>query len=100
MKKVLTDRFWQAGISSGSRDEFYENVSKTKLTMEGFASSIRGTIRTVRETCYSILWALGKLDINFFDYTELPGPLTIAMFSDADSLSSHQMTTLINISRI
>ncbi|KAK6524201.1 hypothetical protein TWF694_005861 [Orbilia ellipsospora] len=100
MQRVLTDRFWQSGISSGSRDEFYENVSKTRLTMEGFASSIRGTIRTVRETCYSILWALGKLDINFFDYAELPGPLTIAMFQDADSLSSHQMTTLINISRV
>ncbi|KAF3931867.1 Exportin-5 [Dactylella cylindrospora] len=100
MQRVLTDRFWQSGISSGSRDEFYENVSKTRLTMEGFASSVRGTIRTVRETCYSILWALGKLDINFYDYTELPGPLTIAMFQDADSLSSHQMTTLINISRV
>ncbi|KAJ6258911.1 Exportin-5 [Drechslerella dactyloides] len=100
MQRVLTDRFWQSGISSGSRDEFYENVSKTRLTMEGFASSIRGTIRTVRETCYSILWALGKLDINFYDYPELPGPLTIAMFQDADSLSSHQMTTLINISRV
>ncbi|EWC45906.1 hypothetical protein DRE_04913 [Drechslerella stenobrocha 248] len=100
MQRVLTDRFWQSGISSGSRDEFYENVSKTRLTMEGFASSIRGTIRTVRETCYSILWALGKLDINFYDYMELPGPLTIAMFQDADSLSSHQMTTLINISRV
>ncbi|KAF3903419.1 Exportin-5 [Orbilia brochopaga] len=100
MQRVLTDRFWQSGISVGSRDEFYENVSKTRLTMEGFASSIRGTIRTVRETCYSILWALGKLDINFYDYPELPGPLTIAMFQDADSLSSHQMTTLINISRV
>ncbi|KAK6498056.1 hypothetical protein TWF506_004300 [Arthrobotrys conoides] len=100
MQRVLTDRFWQSGISSGSRDEFYENVSKTRLTMEGFASSIRGTVRTVRETCYSILWALGKLDIGFYDYAELPGPLTIAMFGDADSLSSHQMTTLINISRV
>jgi len=68
--------------------------------MEGFASSIRGTIRTIRETCYSILWAMSKLDIHFFDYTELPGPLTVAMFSDADSLSSHQMTTLINIGRV
>ncbi|KAF8461021.1 armadillo-type protein [Kalaharituber pfeilii] len=99
IKKVLTDRFWQAGISTGSRDQFYENVSKTKTTMEGLASSIRGAIRMVRECCYSILWCMSRLDIHFFGIHELPGPLAHALFADAHVLSSHQMSILLNMTR-
>ncbi|KAI5806365.1 armadillo-type protein [Geopyxis carbonaria] len=99
VKKILTDRFWQAGISSGSRDEFYENVTKTKSTMEGLASSIRGAIRMVRESCYSILWCMSRLDIHFYGLEELPGPLALALFSDAHALSSHQMSILLNMTR-
>ncbi|RPB21450.1 hypothetical protein L211DRAFT_435819 [Terfezia boudieri ATCC MYA-4762] len=99
IKRVLTDRFWQAGISTGSRDEFYENVSKTKTTMEGLASSIRGAIRMVRECCYSILWCMSRLDVHFFGIHELPGPLAHALFADAHVLSSHQMSILLNMTR-
>ena len=99
IKRVMTDRFWQAGISSGSRDDFYENVSKTKTTMEGLASSIRGAIRMVRECCYSILWCMSRLDTHFFGLHELPGPLSLALFADAHFLSSHQMSILLNMTR-
>lgn len=99
IKKILTDRFWQAGISTGSRDEFYENVSKTKTTMEGLASSIRGAIRMVRESCYSILWCMSRLDTHFYGLEELPGPLAMALFADAHALSSHQMSILLNMTR-
>lgn len=99
VRRILTDRFWQAGISSGSRDEFYENVSKTKTTMEGLSSSIRGAIRMVRESCYSILWCMSRLDIHFYGIQELPGPLAHALFANAHVLSSHQMSILLNMAR-
>ncbi|KAI5814832.1 armadillo-type protein [Pyronema omphalodes] len=99
IKKILTDRFWQAGISTGSRDDFYENVTKTKNTLEGLASSIRGAIRMVRESCYSILWCMSRLDIHFYGLSELPGPLAMALFNDAHALSSHQMSILLNMTR-
>lgn len=99
VKKILTDRFWQAGISSGSRDDFYENVTKTKTTMEGLASSIRGAIRMVRESCYSILWCMSRLDVHFYGLEELPGPLALSLFADAHALSSHQMSILLNMTR-
>lgn len=99
VKRILTDRFWQAGISTGSRDEFYENVSKTKTTMEGLASSIRGAIRMVRESCYSILWCMSRLDVHFYGLDELPGPLAMALFDDAHALSSHQLSILLNMTR-
>lgn len=67
--------------------------------MEGLASSIRGAIRMVRESCYSILWCMSRLDVHFYGLGELPGPLAMALFADAHSLSSHQMSILLNMTR-
>jgi exportin-5 len=97
--RILTDRFWQAGISEGSKEDFYARVSGTKSTMEGFASSIRGSVRTVREACYSILYGLSRLDVHFYGFNELPGPLANALFADAHCLSSHQLINLLNLIR-
>jgi len=98
--RILTDRFWQAGISEGSKDDFYARVSGTKTTMEGFASSIRGAVRTVREACYAILWCMSKFEIDFYGFDELPGPLAHALFADAHCLSSHQLISLLNVVRM
>jgi exportin-5 len=100
VSRILTDRFWQAGISEGSKDDFYARVIGTKTTMEGFASSIRGSIRTVREACYSILWCMSHLDVDFYGFNELPGPLAHALFADAHCLSSHQLIALLNVVRL
>lgn len=97
---ILTDRFWQAGISVGSKDDFYARVSVTKSTLEGFASSIRSSVRTVREACYSILWCMSKLDVDFYGFSELPGPLAHALFADAHCLSSHQLIGLLTVVRL
>ncbi|KAF7876418.1 hypothetical protein EAF04_001510 [Stromatinia cepivora] len=100
VSRILTDRFWQAGISVGSKDDFYARVTGTKSTMEGLASSIRGSIRTVRESCYSILYCMSRLDVDFYGFTELPGPLAHALFADAHCLSSHQLIALLNVVRL
>jgi exportin-5 len=100
VSRILTDRFWQAGISEGSKDDFYARVTGTKSTMEGFASSVRGSVRTVREACYSILWCMSKLDVDFYGFSELPGPLAHALFADAHCLSSHQLIALLNVIRL
>jgi exportin-5 len=100
VSRILTDRFWQAGISEGTKEDFYARVSGTKSTMEGFASSIRGTVRTVREACYAILWCMSKLDVDFYGFGELPGPLAHALFSNAHCLSSHQLISLLNVVRL
>lgn len=100
VSRILTDRFWQAGISEGTKEEFYARVSGTKTTMEGFASSIRGSVRTIREACYSILWCMSRLDVDFYGFSELPGPLAHALFSDAHCLSTHQIIALLNVVRL
>ncbi|KAH8819701.1 armadillo-type protein [Xylogone sp. PMI_703] len=100
VNRILTDRFWQAGISEGSKDDFYARVTGTKSTMEGFASSIRGTVRTVREASYAILYCMSRFELNFYGFRELPGPLAHALFADAHCLSSHQLIALLNVVRL
>lgn len=98
--RVLTDRFWQAGISEGSKDDFYARVINKKNTLEGLASSIRGTIRYVREFCYSIIYCMSCLEKQFYGFDELPGPLAHALFADSGGLSSHQLIALLNLVRL
>ncbi|KAL4740076.1 armadillo-type protein [Aspergillus similis] len=99
VERILTDRFWQAGISSGSRDEFYAKITASRTSLEGFASSVRGKVRAVRESCYSMLFSMSRLREHFYGFAELPGPLSQALFKDSSHLSSHQFSVLLNISR-
>ncbi|KAF3763765.1 hypothetical protein M406DRAFT_65109 [Cryphonectria parasitica EP155] len=98
--RVLTDRFWQAGISEGSKDDFYSRVINKKNTLEGLASSIRGSIRYVREFCYSIIFCMSCLEQQFYGVADLPDPLARALFTDCHYLSSHQLIALLNLVRL
>ena len=97
--RIFTDRFWQHGISQGTRDEFYANIGGTKTTLEGFASSIRATLRLIRETGYRLLFYMSLLGDQFYGLHELSEPLANALFADACALSSHQLTILIDTIR-
>jgi exportin-5 len=99
VERILTDRFWQAGISTGSRDEFYAKITASRSSLEGFASSVRGKVRAVRESCYSMLFSMSRLREHFYGFAELPEPLSQALFKDSPHLSSHQFSVLLNISR-
>lgn len=97
--RLLTDRFWQSGISEGSKDDFYARVLDRKGTLEGLASSIRSTVRYVRETAYSILLSLSRFSVQFYSFNGLPGPLSQALFSNALYLPPHQIIGLLNLVR-
>lgn len=97
--RILSDRFWQAGISSGSREEFYNRITTSRATLEGFCSSVRGKVRAVREGCYSLLYSMSKLGDYFYSFEELSVPLSQALYKDATVLTSHQFSVLLNISR-
>ncbi|KAL8797433.1 MAG: hypothetical protein Q9195_000249 [Heterodermia aff. obscurata] len=99
VRRILTDRFWQVGISSGTRDDFYAQVGDTKSTLEGLASSVRGSIRTVREIGYRILYYFSLLGEPFYCFEGLPEPLARALFTNACALSTHQMAVLVDTIR-
>lgn len=97
--RVLADRFWQAGISDGSKDDFYARVVDKKNTMEGLASSVRGSVRFVRETSYAIIYCMSRLDVQFYGFDGLSQPLANALFTNSTWLSTHQQTNLLNLVR-
>lgn len=99
MKQVLSDRFWQAGISEGSKDQFYARVTDSKNTLEGLASTIRGSIRFVRETCYAAIYCMSRLEAFFYGLEGLPEHLAQSMFENAVYLSAHQQINLLNLTR-
>ena len=95
--RILTDRFWQVGISTGSRVDFYARVGGSKSSIEGLASSIRAALRTVRETGYRLLFCMSLLGNDLYGYDELPGPLSKALFEESCSLSTHQTSMLVDM---
>jgi exportin-5 len=70
-----------------------------RATLEGLASSIRGSVRFVRDTCYAILFCMSRLDVQFYGFDDLPGPLSLALFADSVCLSTHQIVNLLNLVR-
>jgi exportin-5 len=98
IRRVLTDRFWQAGISTESRDDFFARVSGSKSTYEGFASTVRGTVRQIRESSYYILYSLTRFRGSFYGIQDLPGPLSEALFGHAHALTAHHLSVLLTVS--
>ena len=97
VKRTLQDRFWQSGISNESKDEFYARISGSKTSYEGFASTVRGTMRNVREQGYHILYLMTKFEEQFYGLTDLAEPLAEALFHDAINLSAHHLHPIINL---
>jgi len=97
--RTLSDRFWQAGISEGSKDDFYARVIEKKTTVEGLGSTIRGSFRFVRDSCYALIYCLSRLDTQFYGFDALPEPLSRALLADAYYLSTHQQTNILNLVR-
>lgn len=95
LKRVLRDRYWQSGISEGSMNDFHSKVKQTKTTLEGFASSARGRIRTNLEQCYSIVHTLGRLGERFYSMPQVPELIAEAMLSSTGPLSPHHFSVLL-----
>ena len=97
IKRTLRDRFWQSGISNESKDEFYARVVGSKSSYEGFASTVRGTLRHIREQSYQILVLMSNFTEQFFGLSNLALPLTEALFTDVDALLCNHLHTVISL---
>nr|POE48760.1 protein msn5 [Quercus suber] len=97
VKRTLQDRFWQSGISSESKDEFYARINGSKTSYEGFASVVRGSMRNIREQGYHIIYLMTKFDEQFYGLADLAQPLAEALFADADALPANHLHPIINL---
>lgn len=99
IRRILQDRFWQAGISTETKDDFFARVSGSKQTYEGLASTVRGSVRQIRETGYGILAYLTRFEEDFYGIEGLPEVLSDGLFSNSYYLSSHHFNVLLNTAR-
>ncbi len=97
VRRTLQDRFWQSGISSESKDEFYARISGSKNSYEGFASVVRGTTRGIREQGYHLLYFMTRFEEQFYGIPDIAQPLADALFTDAGSLSANHLHSVINL---
>ncbi|PSK50357.1 hypothetical protein B9Z65_301 [Elsinoe australis] len=97
IRKMLVDRFWQSGISNESRDDFAARVSGSTATYEGFASTVRGAPRQIRDSCYYVIHGMTRFESVFYGIPDLATPLATALLSDADCLSTHHLQRLVSL---
>lgn len=98
LSHILVDRVWQSGISTETRDDFYERVRNSKDSLEGLASAVRGAVRGVREVSYWILHCMSALGDMFYTQEGLSQALSEALYKDAHTLSTHQWSALLKLS--
>ena len=98
IRRILTDRFWQSGISAESRDAFVSKVNNTKNTFEGFGSTVRRTVRQIRTGACDLLLFFSKLGAVFYGIPDMALPLSQALYDGAANLSAHHFSVLITFS--
>lgn len=59
---------------------------------------MRGTVRQIRESSYYILYSLTRFRDFFYGISDLPGPLSQALFGNASALSAHHLSVLLSVS--
>jgi exportin-5 len=97
VRRTLQDRFWQSGISNESKDEFYARISGSKTSYEGFASTVRGTTRNIREQGYHLIYFMTRFEEQFYGTENIAQPLADALFTDAEALSANHLHPVINL---
>ena len=97
IKRTLQDRFWQSGISSESKEDFYARISGSKASYEGFASTVRGAMRNIREQGYHVIYLMTKFEEQFYSIPDLAAPVADALFADAEALSANHLHPIINL---
>jgi exportin-5 len=97
ISRVLRDRFWQSGITEGSKNDFYAMIKSSKKSLEGFASSVRNKLRLNIEQTYTILHSFSKLGETFYGLPNMAEALSQALIETARPLSAHHYTIFLSM---
>lgn len=72
VKCSTVERFWEAGASNKSKDEFIDEHMKAMHTVRDFADSVGHIVRYTREYVLLVLNAISSLGSAFYEIDELP----------------------------
>lgn len=104
VKYSTIERFWEAGASNKSKDEFIDEHMKAMQTLRDFADSVGHIIRYTREYTLLVISAISTLGSVFFDIDEAPQLLidSIAIYKPnsndiSPGVSTHGWKHIMNV---
>ncbi|QLL33136.1 hypothetical protein HG536_0E00460 [Torulaspora globosa] len=104
VKYSTIERFWEAGASNKSKDEFINEHMKAMQTLRDFADSVGHIVRYTREYTLLVISAISTLGNVFFDIDEAPEMLmdSIAIFKPSANhispgVSTHGWKHIMNV---
>lgn len=104
VKYSTVERFWEAGASNKSKDEFIDEHMKAMHTLRDFADSVGHIVRYTREYTLLVIAAISSLGSVFFDIDEVPELLfnSIAIYKPdsneiSPGVSTHGWKHILNV---
>lgn len=104
VKYSTIERFWEAGASNKSKDEFIDEHMKAMQTLRDFADSVGHIVRYTREYTLLVISAISSLGSVFFDIDEAPQLLidSIAIYKHGTNeisagVSTHGWKHIMNV---
>lgn len=104
VKYSTVERFWEAGASNKSKDEFIDEHMKAMHTLRDFADSVGHIVRYTREYILLVISAISSLGTVFYEIDESPQLLidSIAIFKPdtkriSPGVSTHGWKQIMNV---
>ncbi|SCW01216.1 LAFE_0D07646g1_1 [Lachancea fermentati] len=104
VKCSTIERFWEAGASNKSKDEFIDEHMKAMQTVRDFADSVGHIVRYTREYVLLVVSAISSLGSVLYEIEELPQLLmdSIAIYKPttgdiSPGVSTHGWKHIINV---
>ena len=104
VKYSTVERFWEAGASNKSKDEFIDEHMKAMQTLRDFADSVGHIVRYTREYALLVISAISSLGSVFFGEDDAPQLLidSIAIYKPdtneiSPGVSTHGWKHIMNV---
>lgn len=104
VKYSTVERFWEAGASNKSKDEFIDEHMKAMQTLRDFADSVGHIVRYTREYTLLVISAISSLGSVFYDLDDVPKTLldSIAIYKPNSTVigpgvSTHGWKHILNV---
>ncbi|ANB12222.1 Msn5p [Sugiyamaella lignohabitans] len=97
VKYSCTERFWQVGVSTQTRDEFVDESVKAMHTLRDFADSVGHIIRYTREYAFLTLGSISQLEETLYEVPGIAKSLWQALAGDSAGITSHSWRHMISL---
>ncbi|KAG4305840.1 hypothetical protein PORY_000750 [Pneumocystis oryctolagi] len=98
ISQSIVEKFWLHGISLISKDEFYEQISRSESRTIELAYGLGHFLRKNRDYCYSIIGLFSNFGIYFYKNPNLIQNIINSFFTDIKGLSLYAWSNILDLS--